>query len=371
MASASKTEGDHRKNARGVKSSRTRGFFRGSSRAAGLEPPAHLVKLSLHRRAKPMLIRRNVLAGAVVLTTGLIAARGVSAAPRSFVATSADAADFARYVEQVKAEARRAGISESVLDAAFAHVRLNGRVIELDRNQPEVQFTWEHYRSSIVSDSRVQGGRAQYARHAALLRRVEDVYGVPGAVIVGLWGLESDYGRDVGRFNVIECVATLAWEGRRRAYFHEQLMDCLQILQRGDIEASQMLGSWAGAMGQTQFMPDCFLKYAVDFDNRGRRDLWNDYACVFASTANNIAQEGWRREVPWGWRVDVPGAVDPTMIGRGVRVKLSEWARLGVRRRDGMELPRVSATQFAALRAYNPSDKYALCIGLLADRIAA
>jgi membrane-bound lytic murein transglycosylase B len=217
------------------------------------------------------------------------------------------------------------------------------------------------------------------------------VYGVPGPIIVGLWGLESDYGRDVGRFNVIEAVATLAWEGRRAAYFHEQLMDCLRILQSGDIQPQQMLGSWAGAMGQTQFMPDSFLKYAVDFDNRGRRDLWNDFACVFASTANNIAKEGWQRDIPWGWRVDLPATIDPTMIGRGVRVKIGEWVRLGVRAQSGAPLPRgdlpaslvqpgapddpdtylVPASQFAALRAYNPSDKYALCIGLLADRIGA
>ncbi len=323
-----------------------------------------------------------------------LAAAPARAAGGGFAATPADAASFARYIGQVKDEARREGIPEPVLDAAFANVRLNARVIELDRNQPEVQFTWTRYRGSIVSDNRVTGGRAQYAKHGALLRRVEDVYGVPGPVIVGLWGLESDYGRDVGRFNVIESVATLAWEGRRAAYFHEQLMDCLRILAAGDIQPRQMLGSWAGAMGQTQFMPDSFLKFAVDFDHRGRRDLWNDFACVFASTANNLQKEGWQRGVPWGWRVDLPAAIDPALIGRTVRRPLGEWARMGVRRQDGLALPiagpqgremaasliqpgapddpdtyLVPASQFASLRAYNPSDKYALCIGLLADRI--
>jgi membrane-bound lytic murein transglycosylase B len=331
-----------------------------------------------------MLIRRTILA-----ILPILAARPGWAAPRTFTVTPADSASFASYIEGVKAEARRKGISQGVLDAAFANVRLNGRVVELDRNQPEVQFTWTRYRTSIVSDSRVTGGRTQYNRHAALLRRVEDAYGVPGAIIVGLWGLESDYGRDVGKFNVIEAVATLAWEGRRAAYFRSQLMDCLKILQAGDIQPAQMLGSWAGAMGQTQFMPDSFLKFAVDFDNRGKRDLWNDFACVFASTANNLQKEGWQRGVPWGWHVTLPPTIGPTMVGRTIKVKLGEWARLGVTRRDGGALPAgdlpcslvqpgapedgdtylVPASQFASLRAYNPSDKYALCIGLLADRI--
>jgi len=308
-------------------------------------------------------------------------------APR--VATPGDDESFAHYIEGVKAEARRAGISPSVLNAAFANVHINRKVIELDRNQPEYTFTWSHYRTMIVSDNRVAGGRAQYSRHTALLSRVESAYGVPGPIVVGLWGLESDYGRDVGKFNVIEAVATLAWEGRRGAYFRSQLMDCLKILQSGDIQPQQMLGSWAGAMGQTQFMPDSFLKFAVDFDHRGARDLWNDFACVFASTANNLAKEGWRAGTPWGCTVVLPAGFDLGLVGRTIRRPAGEWAQLGVRRLDGGPIPLsgtsaalvqpgspeegtylVYTTQFTALRAYNPSDKYALSIGLLADRIA-
>ncbi len=341
-----------------------------------------------------MLIRRTFLtttsAAMAAATLGLPAARAAGPV-RSFVPTPEDQASFARYIDGVKAEARAMGIAPRVVDAAFARVRLNARVIELDRNQPEVQFTWLKYRTSIVSDNRVRGGRAQYARHAALLRRVEDAYGVPGPVIVGLWGLETDYGRDVGKLNVVECVATLAWEGRRAKYFHEQLIDCLKILNAGDIQPEQMVGSWAGAMGQTQFMPDSFLKYAVDFDRRGQRDLWNDFACVFASTANNLAMEGWQRGIPWGWRVRFPAPPDPALVGRGVRRPIGEWVRLGARRADGLPIQSpdvpasliqpgapddddtflVPASQFASLRAYNPSDKYALCIGLLADGISA
>jgi membrane-bound lytic murein transglycosylase B len=316
-----------------------------------------------------MPTRRTLLGAAAALAPLMCTA----AQARVLPARPADAEDdqsFARYLDGVKAEARRAGISQPVLDAAFAGVHINRRVIELDRNQPEVQFTWARYRTLIVSDNRVAGGRAQYKSHGGLL--------------------ESDYGRDVGKFNVIEAVATLAWDGRRGAYFRSQLMDCLKILQAGDIRPQQMVGSWAGAMGQTQFMPDSFLKFAVDFDHRGARDLWNDFACVFASTANNLAKEGWRAGVPWGYSVELPPGFDPSLIGRTLRRPAGEWARLGVRRQDGgaFALPTaaaalvqpgapaepdtflVYATQFAALRAYNPSDKYALSIGLLADRIA-
>jgi len=323
------------------------------------------------------------------LLTVLAATAATPALARNTTESPGDDDSFARYIEGVKAEARRGGISPSVLDAAFANVHINRRVIELDRHQPEVLFTWQRYRTMIVSDNRVAGGRAQYRRHEALLSRVESAYGVPGPIVIGLWGLESDYGRDVGKFNVIEAVATLAWEGRRAAYFRTQLMDCLKILQAGDIHPQQMLGSWAGAMGQTQFMPDSFLRYAVDFDHRGARDLWNDFACVFASTANNLAQEGWRPGVPWGWTVSLPPGFDQALVGRTIRKPAGEWARLGVRRQDGAAIPLptlpaalvqpgapeeddtylVYSTQFASLRAYNPSDKYALSIGLLADRI--
>lgn len=333
-----------------------------------------------------MLSRRTLLGAAPALVLS-VAARAAS----SFIVTPEQQASFARYIEGVKTEARRDGISQAVLDRAFANVHINARVIELDRNQPEYTFTWEQYRTRIVSDARIARGREQYQKNRALLGRVEAVYGVPGPIIVGLWGLESDYGRQMGNFNVIEAVATLAWEGRRGAFFRSELMDCLKILQAGDIAPDQMVGSWAGAMGQTQFMPDSFLKYAVDFDHKGRRDLWNDLAAVFASTANNLALEGWHADVPWGARVGLPAGFDRALIGRSIRKPAGEWARLGVRRQDGTTIRPdnvpaalvqpgaptdadtylVYSSQFASLRAYNPSDKYALCIGLLADQIGA
>jgi membrane-bound lytic murein transglycosylase B len=289
----------------------------------------------------------------------------------------------------VKEEARRKGISPAVADRALAGLRINWRVIDLDRHQPEVYFTWEQYRSRIVSDSRVQRGREQLSIHHAILERVRARYGVPPEIIVGLWGLESDYGRQMGNFNVIEAVATLAWEGRRGAFFRTELMDCLKIVQAGDIDPKKMVGSWAGAMGQTQFMPDSFLRYAVDFDGDGKRDLWTSFPDVFASTANNLAVEGWKAAQPWGAEVRLPAGFDSALTGRDKRRPASEWFGMGVASLDGhairpgdgpasIVLPGgaesqaflVYASNFRSLRAYNPSDKYALCIGLLADRIA-
>jgi membrane-bound lytic murein transglycosylase B len=340
-----------------------------------------------------MLHRRTLLAAAPTALTGLsLAVPAFAQAPQkpTRVATPEEAASFARYIAGVKDEARRKGISAAVLDSAFAGVRINWRVIELDRNQPEVKFTWDQYRTRIVNDTRVQRGREQYSKHLDLLRRVQSRFGVPPEIVVGLWGLESDYGRQMGGFNVIEAVATLAWEGRRGAYFRGQLFDCLKILQAGDIPAEKMVGSWAGAMGQTQFMPDSFLRFAVDFDGDGRRDMWTSFPDVFASTANNLALEGWKAALPWGLQVRLPGGFDPALAGRDKRRPAAEWERLGVASFDGAALQHgdaaaavvlpggpaadaflVYSSNFRALRAYNPSDYYALAIGLLADRIAA
>jgi membrane-bound lytic murein transglycosylase B len=332
-----------------------------------------------------MLHRRSLLAAVPALIAGPALAQGSSR-----VTTPQEAASFARYLAGVKEEARKKGIPLGVLDRALARVRINWRVIELDRNQPEVKLTWEQYRTRIVSEGRIQRGREQLGIHRDLLKRVQARYGVPPGIIIGLWGLESDYGRSMGGFNVIEAVATLAWEGRRGSYFRTQLMDCLKIVQAGDIPPEQMVGSWAGAMGQTQFMPDSFLQFAVDFEGKGRRDLWNSFPGVFASTANNLAAEGWSGAQPWGMPVRLPEGFDPGLAGRDKRKPAVEWARLGVYPFDGRvpepanvptsiiapggpagEAFLVYATNFRSLRAYNPSDYYALCICLLADRIGA
>lgn len=302
------------------------------------------------------------------------------------------AGDFATFVASVRVEARAKGISVATVDRAFAGVRPNPKVIELDRHQPEFTFTWEQYRARIVSDTRVARGRELYRQQRALLDEISTHYGVPAGVIMGIWGLESNYGQSTGGFNVIEALATLAWEGRRTAFFRSELMDALRILDHGDIAAERMTGSYAGAMGQTQFMPDSFLKYAVTWGGTARRDIWGDLGCVFASTANYLSREGYQPGLPWGELIQVPpGAVTSYEIGRDHRRPVAEWVARGVRRSDGGE-PTVPAgtsaavlmpggetgpayfayyPSFLAIRRYNPSDFYCISVGLIGDRVTA
>ena len=322
-----------------------------------------------------MLNRRTLLAAALT----------AAAQP----ARAAEAAGFAGFLAGLRREARAAGIAPAVLDRAFAGLQPNPRVIALDRHQPEFTLTWEQYRSRIVSDARVARGRELLAQHGALLERVTARYGVPGGIILGIWGLESDYGQATGGFNVIEALATLAWEGRRATFFRAELLDALRILQSGDITPAQMTGSYAGAMGQTQFMPDSFLKYAVDFSGTGRRDIWNDLGCVFASTANYLAREGWQTGLPWGEIARLPDRFDATLAGRQHRLPLATWQRLGVGRTGAAELPAdttaalllpggpggeaflVYDPSFRAVYRYNPSDFYCISVGLLGDLVTA
>jgi membrane-bound lytic murein transglycosylase B len=314
----------------------------------------------------------------------LLAAAAIAAARPSVAATDS----FSGFVAGVKAEARRAGIRQATLDRAFAGVRVNPKVIELDRHQPEFTLTWDEYRSRIVSDARIARGRELYARHRALLATVTGRYRVPAGVIMGIWGLESDYGQSTGGFNVIEALATLTWEGRRAAFFRSELMDALSILDHGDIAPERMTGSYAGAMGQPQFMPDSFVKFAVDFSGTGRRDIWNDFGDIFASVANYLAKSGWSDRVPWGVPARLPVGFDATLAGRDNRRRLADWAGLGVRPVAAALPPDATAAlilpagpggeaflachpNFLAIRRYNPSDFYCLSVGLIGDRVTS
>ena len=320
-----------------------------------------------------------------MLTRRIVLATALATAP--LAVARAGQGDFAAFVAGVKRQARAAGISASVLDRAFAGVRPNMRVIELDRHQPEFTLTWQQYRSRIVSDTRVAHGRQMLVQHRRLLGQVAARYGVPAGIIIGIWGLESNFGQSTGGFNVIEALATLAWDGRRGRFFREELMDALRILESGDITPAQMTGSYAGAMGQTQFMPDSFLKYAVDYSGTGRRDIWNDLGCVFASTANYLAREGWERGVPWGEIARLPPRFDPSLAGHDKHRPLGAWLRLGVGRTGGAPLPPTTLASvllpggpggeaflayqpsFRAIYRYNPSDFYCISVGLIGDLV--
>ncbi len=294
---------------------------------------------------------------------------------------------FEGFVAGVKAEARRAGIRDATLAAAFAGVGPNQRVIELDRHQPEFNLTWPQYRDRVLPAARLQAARENYGREQSLLTRVEAQFGVDRFTILGIWGIESAFGANRGTYRLVEALSTLAWEGRRAAYFRKELINVLRILDAGDVTPARLTGGWAGAMGQPQFMPSSYLSYAVDFDGDGRRDIWDSKADVFGSIGNYLARNGWRRGEPWGQPVRVPGSLRGG--GRDDRRPLGEWMRAGVTRTDGRPFNRTDVmgalvqpdgvapgegfmvyANFGAIRRYNPSDFYALAVGLLGDSAA-
>lgn len=324
-----------------------------------------------------MLKRRSLIARFGAAT--LLASSGVAhAAPSSFQDFLAD----------VSLEAQRSGVSEATLQRAFGPIRPNDKVLELDRRQPEFTLTWEQYRDGRVSQQRVDRGRQAFAHNRALLDAIATRYKVSPRVIVAVWGLETNYGGFTGNFNVIEALATLAWEGRRAEFFRKELLAALRILEKGDVAPERMRGSHAGAMGHPQFMPTSFEQLAVDFDGDGRRDIWDSRADALASIANYLARHGWQEDERWGSEVLLPAGFDPGITGRDNRRLLRDWASMGVTAVDGTALPALDMDtaillpggaggqafavygNFNVIRRYNPSDYYALVIGLLSDRVA-
>lgn len=331
-----------------------------------------------------LLIPMIPLAIATVLASGAAPARAHS----PVVEPSAPAEPFPEWLEQFRAEASARGISPATLEEALADIEPIPRVIELDRRQPEFTLTFRQYLSQVGSDDRIAKGRNRLAEHRALLNAVSARYGVPTQVIVALWGIETDFGRLTGGFKVIPALATLAHDGRRSAYFRKELFNALTIVDQGHIRAADMMGSWAGAMGQSQFMPSSFLRAAVDGDGDGRKDIWTTQADVFASAANLLRSNGWVPGRIWGRPVRLPASFDPALVGHDTRKSLAEWQRIGVRRSDGRNLPQVDIAgsiimpdgaggpafivyeNFRAILKWNRSDYFALTVGYLSDRIA-
>ncbi len=308
----------------------------------------------------------------------------------SLPVASASAAEqeFSVWLEGVRAEARQRGMKEETISSSLSDVELIPRVIELDRRQPEFTKTLDQYLSGVVSEQRVRKGRARLAEHRELLRKISAKYRVQPRFILALWGIETDFGRVKGGFKVVPALATMAYDARRSAFFRKQLFYALKIIDQGHITAKNMFGSWAGAMGQNQFMPESFLNYAVDHDGDGRRNIWTSIEDVFASTANYLSKEGWRDDQTWGRQVRLPDGFDSALLGRKVKKGLSDWQALGVRRLDGGDLPRRNLTAsivrpekdkglaFAVYHNYdvilkwNRTHFFATAVGQLADRIA-
>ncbi|RUO33034.1 lytic murein transglycosylase [Aliidiomarina soli] len=296
--------------------------------------------------------------------------------------------DYERYVEQLKNEAIEHGIGEDTVARAFEGIEFYERAVSADRNQPERVLTLDTYLPRAVPDWKVNQGIEKFAEHKELLERVGAEFGVQPRFIVALWGIETNYGSYTGNFKVVSALATLAWEGRREAFFKGQLMQALEIIDAGHIEPDQMRGSWAGAMGQTQFMPSSFLSYAIDFNQDGKIDIWNSYEDVFASAANYLSQVGWQDDVTWGRQVRIPDNFDTELAGLSTKKPLAEWQALGVRRYDGSDLPLrddieasviipddeqgriyLAYTNWDSLMRWNRSNYFVVAVGHLADRI--
>ncbi|MDT8287791.1 MAG: lytic murein transglycosylase, partial [Elusimicrobiales bacterium] len=296
-------------------------------------------------------------------------------------------AEFQTWLEGFKATAAARGVSAATLDKALADAAYIPRVIELDQRQPEFTMTFWQYFEKTISDKRVARGRELLKTHAGLLSKVEAKYGVPPRFLVAFWGLESNFGDYTGSFPLIGALATLAFDARRSRFFSEQLLAALEIIDRGDIPADAR-ASWAGAMGNTQFIPSTYRAYAIDFDGDGRRDLWRSLPDVFASSAHFLAKSGWRREETWGREVRLPKGFDFALSGLNKKLKIKEWQAKGVRRADGGDLPAADVDAALVLPAgadgpaflvygnyetiliWNRSILYALAVGHLADRLA-
>lgn len=294
---------------------------------------------------------------------------------------------FAEWLADFRREAVARGYSAPTLQSALDGLEPIPRVIELDRSQPEFTLTFKEYLAGAGSDDRIARGRKLLAKHRSMLNRVYREYGVPPQVIVALWGIETDFGRLTGGFRVIPALATLAHDGRRSEFFRKELFNALTIVDQGHIGADDMMGSWAGAMGQCQFMPSSFLNAAVDENGDGRKDIWKTQADVFASAANLMRRNGWERGRVWGRPVSLPKDFDMSLVGLDTKKMLAEWQQTGVRRFDGRNLPVADIDgsiimpdgpdgpafivydNFRAIREWNRSDYFALTVGYLSDRI--
>jgi len=294
---------------------------------------------------------------------------------------------YAQWLGELRAEALEAGISEATVMAALTDVELIERVVELDRNQPEVRLDFWTYLDRVASQARIDRGRALMEEHADLLADVSARYGIPASILVAAWGIESSFGRIQGGFPVIQALVTLAYDDRRAAMFRRELFNALRIIDDGHITLEDMQGSWAGAMGQVQFMPSTFLNYARDGDGDGRIDIWQSTADALESAAAYMAA-GWQPGYLWGRQVTLPSGFDASEAGTDTKKSLAAWQALGVRRINGNDLPDVEIDasvilpdegsepaflvydNYSVLLRWNRSHRFALSLAHLADRIA-
>ena len=295
--------------------------------------------------------------------------------------------DFSAWLAQFRQEAQVLGISQTTLDAALAGVRPLPQVLEQDRRQPEFVDTFWNYLGKRVSPKRLERGQALLFEHQAMLESVQARYGVPASVLVAFWGLETNYGTHLGDFPIPAALATLAFDPRRGGFFRGELLQALRIIEAGHVAAVDMKGSWAGAMGQVQFMPSTYLRYAVDGDGDGRKNLWTSLPDALNSAANYLRAIGWRPGEPWGLEVCLPADFDWESARLNLKKRVKDWAALGVRQADGSPLPESDLPgaivlpqghagpaflvyrNFEVILGWNRSLNYALAVGHLSDRL--
>ena len=335
-----------------------------------------------------MIQRRQFLLGVGALTLSACSSgvTGPVAAPKPSYRPVANAG-YDTWVAGFRSRAQARGISQTTLDRALRRAGYLPEVIERDRNQTEFKRSLEDYLAIAASDERIATGRQMLQRHGALLAQIEDQYRVEPQAVTAIWGLESRYGARRGDIPVVSALSTLAYDGRRGSFFESQLIAALKILQNGDITPERMTGSWAGAMGHTQFIPTSYQAYAVDFRGDGRRDIWSDDPTdALASAAAYLKRSGWTHGQPWGVEVRLPAEFNVSLLGRGTKRSPADWAALGVRDMSGRAVPNHGAASilmpagaqgpafmvfnnFTVITRYNNSTSYVIGIGHLSDRI--
>ncbi len=332
--------------------------------------------------------RTRIFLGALLCAWGFGVAANAQEATAPPKPAVMEHTSFEQWLDDFKAEARAKGISSETLASAFQDVTPLARVLELDQRQPEFTLTLGRYLKSAITEQRVDQGRKLLAKHGGLLQEVSRKYGVQPRFLVAFWGLESNYGDFTGGFSVIAALATLAHDTRRSDFFRRELHHALRIIEDGHIRAESMSGSWAGAMGQLQFMPSTFTGYAIDGNADGKNDIWHSLPDIFASAAHYLQAVGWRGDETWGREVKLPDGFDWDLAELGTQKSLGEWQALGVRRANGGDLPTVDIQGSVVLPAghrgpaflvyknfrttmiWNRSTLYAIAVGHLADRLA-
>jgi len=294
---------------------------------------------------------------------------------------------FSAWLNDLQREALAAGISRPTVDAALTDLKPIEKVVALDRNQPEFKLTLAEYLARVVPASRIEKGRRRLQENRALLEEIHNRYTVPPCFLVALWGIETDFGRITGDYPVIGALVTLAYDGRRAEFFRRECLAALRLVDDDVLQLSQMKGSWAGAMGEMQFLPSIFARYGVDYDGNGRIDVWQEQGDIFASAANYLRASGWQGGQGWGYEIVLPPDVGPDLIGESRLKPVSEWQEFGMKRRDGKPFSADSGPgsiiqpegpdgrsflvfkNYQVLLTWNRSHFYAIAVCLLADQL--